>query len=1163
VAGYASCVQKVVDAAGGNISKHEAEEILQGIADEAERLKREGQAAGADEKLRAFAMAAGERKKIEAQLAKKHAVLAALKYQQRLTQLQRLRAGGLSWLNSFRAIIHGMNQRAVGVRDSVQATVGAYQKKYLGSVMGQLATKPHIERLVRQMDWWGRPTAEATQFGERVIKEMETPGSTKDADAAWLAKVFTDVSEVARRDLNRLGAFIGQLKDQGWFPHSHDADRIIASRVGEDGWVDFIFERLDLEKTYKGLEEDFVREHLRELYRTITTGKDLAPSARTRGEPTFKAPPNMAKALGEQRFLHFKNSDAFIEYNRRFGKGTAMAAMFDHLHSSARYAGMMDALGPNPEAMLIRLAEEARRQIRGDRALQEAEKRQLSEAFANIQDWGAWRVVSGKHAIPGAKWLADLGAGARSWQVASKLVGAVLSSVPTDPVTVVNNLTFQGKPLIEAWAQVIRGYLRGRGKDEARHLAFVMGEGYEGMIQHALTGYHAADQLTGRFSRMAHLAMKWQGMIGFTDVGKATTARIMAADAGHHLGFAWDNLPIRYRNVLELQGITPEQWQALRQARHQSAGGTWYLDPSNIAKLADSAIDPLIQGRLDDAGKAVQAREQQMKDADAREAGWVQKRTDKFLERFQRSRDYLEGLRGKMDEAAQKRTDALQERIDRMAGDLSEIAEAYEAVEVAPGVYRRIGREEGRLIAGAADLRREAQAARAEAAKLSRELGEDFGKAWGQRTEALDAWLTDLEDLAARKNRPLSERQKATIDKRVLEFEGGLDRARQALAERRGKMDARTSARADALLNREAAIAGRLTELAMAFDALETSPATYRRMGRDEGRLSERAKTLAKDAKALEREVQARGSELGKRYLDTWQKWQADLATFVERIEKRQEARAAEAKELPDRLARRVAALRETARNDLEIAYRRFVSDEVGFAIPESDARSAKWTTWGGTQTGTVAGEAARSVMQMKGFPIAFTQRPLGRGLRSGPDYGSRAANVMHTSLHMGQFMGMLFVAGLMGSWLKDIAKGKEPRSLVDEDGSVNWKTIGAAFMQGGGAGIYGDFLFGETNRFGGGMWETMTGPLMGTASDVFNFMQSVRDGEPRASRALQLILGNTPFINFWATRAATDYLFISSLREWASPGYLARQEAKMRKEYGQEPMVEPLRPFG
>ena len=45
----------------------------------------------------------------------------------------------------------------------------------------------------------------------------------------------------------------------------------------------------------------------------------------------------------------------------------------------------------------------------------------------------------------------------------------------------------------------------------------------------------------------------------------------------------------------------------------------------------------------------------------------------------------------------------------------------------------------------------------------------------------------------------------------------------------------------------------------------------------------------------------------------------------------------------------------------------------------------------------------------------------------------------------------------------------------------------GAAMMQGGGMGIYGDYLFGSVNRFGGGFAGSLAGPVTSRASNLWN----------------------------------------------------------------------------
>src|SRR6202000_989732 len=71
---------------------------------------------------------------------------------------------------------------------------------------------------------------------------------------------------------------------------------------------------------------------------------------------------------------------------------------------------------------------------------------------------------------------------------------------------------------------------------------------------------------------------------------------------------------------------------------------------------------------------------------------------------------------------------------------------------------------------------------------------------------------------------------------------------------------------------------------------------------------------------------------------------------------------------------------------------------------------------------------------------------------------------------------------GMLAMQAKQVIKGRTPRDPF----SGNWPPVWlAALQQGGGLGIYGDFLFGESNRFGGSPEETLLGPSFGTASDA------------------------------------------------------------------------------
>lgn len=241
----------------------------------------------------------------------------------------------------------------------------------------------------------------------------------------------------------------------------------------------------------------------------------------------------------------------------------------------------------------------------------------------------------------------------------------------------------------------------------------------------------------------------------------------------------------------------------------------------------------------------------------------------------------------------------------------------------------------------------------------------------------------------------------------------------------------------------------------------------------------------------------------------------------------------------------------DDARRDLEMTLLRFVADETNYAIVETDAASRRISTWG-TRPGTFAGEAARFVMQFKGFPIAFSQRILGRAL-----FGGRGATkwerLMNNTPHLGALIAGLTVAGYMAMTMKDAAKGYwPPRDPLD------LKVMSAALTQGGALGIYGDFLFGEANRFGSGALETFSGPFIGTISDLINIPLKARTAIEQGDRPkvagdlLNLALNNTPFINLAYTRPALDLLFINALKNWASPGYTSRQRKNRERDFNQ-----------
>lgn len=256
-----------------------------------------------------------------------------------------------------------------------------------------------------------------------------------------------------------------------------------------------------------------------------------------------------------------------------------------------------------------------------------------------------------------------------------------------------------------------------------------------------------------------------------------------------------------------------------------------------------------------------------------------------------------------------------------------------------------------------------------------------------------------------------------------------------------------------------------------------------------------------------------------------------------------------------------VAGIMADARRDVELSVLRFIADETSYGVIVTDAKTQRWANFSqpGSRPGTLGGEALRFMMQFKGFPLAFTDRVVGRAL-----VGHRQGAGLERLAHIGSLVAGMTIAGYMSMTAKDIVKGYwPPRDPGDP------RTWIAAMQQGGAWGIYGDFLFSQTNRFGGGLLSTVAGPAIGSAADLAQIALEARDyglntatgdeGRFSSANALSWAIGNTPFANLYFVKPAADWMILQTLREMASPGYLRRQEKKRRTEYSQE-RLDPLR---
>lgn len=236
--------------------------------------------------------------------------------------------------------------------------------------------------------------------------------------------------------------------------------------------------------------------------------------------------------------------------------------------------------------------------------------------------------------------------------------------------------------------------------------------------------------------------------------------------------------------------------------------------------------------------------------------------------------------------------------------------------------------------------------------------------------------------------------------------------------------------------------------------------------------------------------------------------------------------------------------------------YLEMVQAETEYAVPNGSHRS-RTVLLDQNQPGTLTGEIVRSFAQFKSFGAVFAILHGGRiaAELAADKAAGRNRIVGHGAKYAGALLISTTVFGAISLQLKSLAAGRDPRDVTDP---VFW---GAALLQGGGLGIYGDFMFSNINRYGGGLGSTIGGPLAQRIGDFWNLtagnaVQLASGEKTNFGRELvKFARGNMPGGNIWYLRLAFERWALDQAQYLADPEANAafkRQQRFFEREFGQ-----------
>ena len=433
-----------------------------------------------------------------------------------------------------------------------------------------------------------------------------------NASAKILAKAWLETAESLRLLFNKWGGSIGKMEKWGM----SQVHNMLAVRAAPfETWRDFLMGddtheglldrgRMIDQETGLPMTPQRLELALRSVYDTI-----ISDGWNDRRAGAF-AGSKLANRHADSRFLIFKDADSWLAYAQRYGRplsalsqkldpgGAIYDAMIGHVHGMARDIALMERLGPNPAATIRWLTDSIQKEAHLPKY---AGRKRIDQANASaVRIGNLYKELTGGFEVEHPK-LATAMSSVRSWESASKLGSAVLSSLG-DVATQYVTRRFDGLPAMRVGADYVRSLKPTSAADRAhaarqRYIA-------ESAIR-SMGSYNrwTGEAMTGEVpARLSNAVMHLSLLDKWTDEGRRLFNKQVWGAITDNAGKSWETLgkgtmDRRFRRMLQRYGIGEGDWDTLRSTPLQEDGGAHWILPDNVpdADLARRVAEMALQ----------------------------------------------------------------------------------------------------------------------------------------------------------------------------------------------------------------------------------------------------------------------------------------------------------------------------------------------------------------------------------------------------------------------------------------------------------------------------------------------------------------------------------------------------------------------------------------
>ena len=387
--------------------------------------------------------------------------------------------------------------------------------------------------------------------------------NTGDPVAKKISDKMGEVFEGMRERFNRSGGDIGKLDDWG-LPQTHNLAKIV--KAGKEAWVKKAEQLINTEKYVNDDGSYYSQQQIRELLEySYDTLSRKGTNKNEIGRQSFGGNSKITSRHSESRVLHFKDADAWLEYQADFGGMPFVDLVEAHINGLSKDIALVENLGSNPKNAMRILMDAADTKDREKGLISSKENKTLNRAQTMFDEFMGAN-------IPESEVLANLGLAYRSMNVASMLGGTTLSSF-TDQAMIKKTANIHNIAWRKTFGELI-GQLNPKNKED-RELAHSLGLATEEMLgsiarwsDDGLTSVSGKSQKLARVSSaIASQVMRVSGLNALTAASKVGFTKMLMEKYGRlSRSKAWAELSELDRELMQKTGLSERVWDVMRLA---------------------------------------------------------------------------------------------------------------------------------------------------------------------------------------------------------------------------------------------------------------------------------------------------------------------------------------------------------------------------------------------------------------------------------------------------------------------------------------------------------------------------------------------------------------------------------------------------------------------